>query len=254
MAENEGVHRRDVLKGLGLSGAAAGIAATTVPQPAEAAPEQAAAQPPAAHAAAHSAAAPRSDATADTFRFFTPQEAAVVVALVDTLIPKDDVGPGGVEAGVPIFIDREMLGAYGRGARMYLDGPFGEGTPQQGYQLPLPPAELYRVGLADLDAWCVKTQGKTFDQLSSADRVTALKAVEAGKAEFAQVPPRVFFSFLLNNTMEGYFSDPIYGGNRNAAVWKMIGFPGAIGMYADDIEAYRNKRYDVAPKSIQDLS
>jgi len=252
MADNEGVHRRDVLKGLGLGGAAAGIAATTVAatavaQPAEAASEQGG-QP---HAHAHSA--PRSDAT-DTFRFFTPQEAAVVVALVDTLIPKDDVGPGGVEAGVPIFIDREMLGAYGRGARMYLDGPFGEGTPQQGYQLPLPPAELYRVGLADLDAWCVKTQGKTFDQLSSADRVTALKAVEAGKAEFAQVPPRVFFSFLLNNTMEGYFSDPMYGGNRNAAVWKMIGFPGAIGMYGDDIEAYRNKRYDVAPKSIQDLS
>ena len=257
MSDNEGVHRRDVLKGLGLSGAAGiaatTVAATTVPQPAEAAAEQAAAQP---HA--HAPAAPRSDASrsdaADTFRFFTPQEAAVVVALVDTLIPKDDVGPGGVEAGVPIFIDREMLGAYGRGARMYLDGPFGEGTPQQGYQLPLPPAELYRVGLADLDAWCVKTQGKTFDQLSSADRVTALKAVEAGKAEFAQVPPRVFFSFLLNNTMEGYFSDPMYGGNRNAAVWKMIGFPGAIGMYADDIEPYRNKRYDVAPKSIQDLS
>src|SRR5262245_35314535 len=101
MSDNEGVDRRDVLKGLGLTGAAAGIAATTVaattvPQPAEAA-EQAAGQPH-AHAAPRSDAS-RSDATADTFRFFTPQEAAVVVALVDTLIPKDDVGPGGVEAG-----------------------------------------------------------------------------------------------------------------------------------------------------------
>jgi gluconate 2-dehydrogenase subunit 3-like protein len=250
MPDNEGVHRRDVLKGLGLTGAAAGIVATTVPQPAEAAPEQAAGQP---HAHAH--AAPRSDAAADTFRFFTPQEAAVVVALVDTLIPKDDVGPGGVEVGVPIFIDRQMVSPYGRGARMYLDGPFGEGTPQQGYQLPLPPADLYRVGIADLNAWCVKTRGgKTFDQLSVADRTAALKEVEAGKAEFAQVPARSFFSILVNNTMEGYFADPIYGGNRNAAVWKMIGFPGAIGMYADDIEKYRNKPYVVAPKSIQDLS
>jgi gluconate 2-dehydrogenase gamma chain len=254
MADNEGVRRRDVLKGLGVTGAAAGIAATTVPPAVAEGPAPPAAQPlPAGQPPAH-AAPPHSEA-ADTFRFFTPPEAAAIVALVDTLIPKDDVGPGGVEVGVPVFIDRQMVSPYGRGARMYLDGPFGEGTPQQGYQLPLAPAELYRVGLADLDAWCRKTRGgKTFDQLPVADRTAALKDVEAGKAEFAQVPARAFFSILLNNTMEGYFADPIHGGNRNAAVWKMIGFPGAIGMYADDIEKYRNKRYDVAPKSIQDLS
>ena len=250
MPDNEGVRRRDVLKGLGVTGAAAGIVATTVPPGVKEAAAQPAAQP---HA--HTPAPARTGEGADTFRFFTAPEAAAIVALVDTLIPKDDVGPGGVEVGVPIFIDREMLGAYGRGARMYLDGPFAEGTPQQGYQLPLPPAELYRVGIADLNAWCARTRGgKTFDQLAVADRVTALKAVEAGQAEFAQVPPRAFFSILLNNTMEGYFADPIHGGNRNAAVWKMIGFPGAIGMYAEDIEKYRNKRYDVAPKSIRDLS
>jgi gluconate 2-dehydrogenase gamma chain len=197
----------------------------------------------------------RDGQAADTFGFFTPLEAAVVVALVDTLIPKDEVGPGGVEVGVPIFIDRELAAAYGRGVRMYLDGPFGQGTPQHGYQLPLPPADLYRVGIANLNAWCMKTLGgKTFDQLAFADRITALKTIEAGKVEFAQVPARVFFSVLLQNTMEGYFADPLYGGNRNCAVWKMIGFPGAIGMYGELIEKYRNKRYDVEPKSIQDLS
>jgi hypothetical protein len=89
--------------------------------------------------------APEKSEGTEAFRFFTPPEAAVIVALVDTLIPKDEVGPGGVEVGVPIFIDRELDGAYGRGARMYLNGPFAEGTPQQGYQLPLPPAELYRL-------------------------------------------------------------------------------------------------------------
>jgi gluconate 2-dehydrogenase gamma chain len=121
--------------------------------------------------------------------------------------------------------------------------------------LPLPPADLYRVGIADLNAWCVKTRdGKRFDQLSVADRAIALKALEAGQAEFTQIPARAFFSILLQNTMEGYFADPIYGGNRNNAVWAMIGFPGAIGMYDDDIEKYRNKQYVVAPKSIQDLS
>jgi gluconate 2-dehydrogenase gamma chain len=239
MAEN-GVRRRDVLKGLGVTGTVAGIAATMVGVN-EAQPH--------AHAAA------RTGGTADVFRFFTPPEAMVVVALVDTLIPKDDVGPGGVEAGVPVFIDRELASAYGRGARMYLDGPFAEGTAEQGYQLPLPPADLYRVGIADLNAWCAKTRGgKTFDQLSVADRTVALEAVEAGQAEFAQVPARTFFSVLLQNTMEGYFADPMYGGNRDNEVWKMIGFPGAVGMYADLIEEYRNRQYDVAPKSIQDLS
>jgi gluconate 2-dehydrogenase gamma chain len=249
MADDQGVRRRDVLKGLGVTGAVAGIVTTTAPGAVEEAGAQAAAQP---HAHAHPVAR---DSQAAEFRFFTPQEAAIVVALVDTLIPKDDVGPGGVEAGVPIFIDRELAGSYGRGARMYLDGPFVQGTPQQGYQLPLTLAELYRIGLADLNAWCVKTRGgKTFDQLSSADRIAALKAIEAGQAEFAQIPARTFFTLLLQNTMEGYFADPMYGGNRNSAVWKMIGFPGAIGMYGEVIEEYRNTPYKVEPKSIRDLS
>jgi len=245
MAHNDGVRRRDVLKGLGVTGAAAGIAAAPAVQEAQA---QSTEQP-------HAHAAPRNGEAAESFRFFTAPEAAVVIALVDTLIPKDDIGPGGVEVGVPIFIDRELAGAYGRGARMYLNGPFAQGTPQQGYQLPLPPADLYRVGIADLNAWCVKTRGgKTFDQLSVADRTAALKVIEAGQAEFAQVPAGVFFRAVLNNTMEGYFADPMYGGNRNSAVWQMIGFPGAVGMYSESIEQYRNKPYVVAPKSIQDLS
>jgi gluconate 2-dehydrogenase gamma chain len=249
MADDE-VHRRDVLKGLGVTGAVARMVATA--SPVQEAAAQTAAQP---HAHEHPQPAPRAGQSADGYRFFTPAEAAIVVALVDTLIPKDEVGPGGVEAGVPIFIDRELAGAYGRGARMYLDGPFRQGTPQQGYQLPLPFADLYRIGIADLTAWCAKTHGgKTFDQLSAADRITALKTIEAGQAEFAQIPARTFFGVLLQNTMEGYFADPMYGGNRNSAVWKMIGFPGAIGMYVDVIEEYRNKHYEVEPKSIQDLS
>ena len=108
MADDEGVRRRDVLKGLGVTGAVAGLVATTAPP----AVQEAKAQP----AAPHVHAVTRDGQAVDTFRFFTPLESAVVVALVD----------------------RELAGAYGRGARMYLDGPFGQGTPQQGYQLPLP--------------------------------------------------------------------------------------------------------------------
>jgi gluconate 2-dehydrogenase gamma chain len=248
VTQDEGVRRRDFLKGIGVSGAAGLAASTTCPTAAQ---DSATAEQRPWHV--HDS--PARTARTEPPRFFTSIEAAVVVALVDTMIPKDEVGPGGVEVGVPTFIDRELAGAFGRGARMYLQGPFAEGSPQQGYQLPLTPAELYRVGIADLNAWCAKVHGgKTFDRLSAAERTAALQSVEQGKAEFAQVPPRLFFNMLLQNTMEGYFGDPLYGGNRDKAVWKMIGFPGAIAMYFDDIEAYRNKKYDVEPKSIQDLS
>jgi len=136
----------------------------------------------------------------------------VIAALVDTLIPKDDVGPGGVEVGVPIFIrSTNWPVPMAAAARMFLNGPFGEGTPQQGYQLPLPPADLYRVGIADLNAWCAKTtRGRERHSTSfhnCRSRTAALKALEAGQAEFAQIPSRTFFSILLQNTMEGYFAD-----------------------------------------------
>ena len=55
--------------------------------------------------------------------------------------------------------------------------------------------------------------------------------------------------------MEGFFSDPIYGGNRNKASWRMIGFPGLPAIYADKVEQYRDKRYPLTePQSIADFS
>jgi gluconate 2-dehydrogenase gamma chain len=234
------LHRRDLLKSIGAAGAAAGVLGGPATA-AETAP----------HAHHHPAATPATE----PLRWLTTSEAATLEAMVDTLIPKDAVGPGGVEAGIVAFIDRELAAGFGRGARMYLQGPFAEGAPEQGYQLPLTPAELYRVGLADLEAWVAASRGgRSFDRLTPEERSAALKEVEAGKAEFANVPSRVFFELLLTNTMEGYFGDPMYGGNRDKSVWRMIGFPGVASMYADLIETYRNKPYVVEPQSIADLT
>ena len=67
-------------------------------------------------------------------------------AAVETLIPPDPTGPSGLEAGCATYMDRQMAGAFGRGAKLYLQGPFGQNpTPQQGYQLPLTPSELIRI-------------------------------------------------------------------------------------------------------------
>jgi gluconate 2-dehydrogenase gamma chain len=187
--------------------------------------------------------------------FFSSAEVAFVVAAVDVFIPKDDVGPGGVESGCVTYIDRQLAGGWGRGARLYLQGPFPDAKPEQGYQLPLTPAELYRVGIADINAWCRANRGgKTFDQLAAADRDAVLKDLLAGKIALAQVPAGAVVNLMLNNAIEGYFADPIHGGNRDKAAWKMIGFPGAGGVFVSEIEEYRNKPFPVDPQSIADLS
>ena len=191
----------------------------------------------------------------EPFVTLTAPEAAFIVAAVDTLIPADELSPSGSDCGVATFIDRQLAGAYGSGARLYRDGPFPKGKPELGYQLPLAPRDYFAAGIAATNAWTRKTyDGKDFDRLAAADRVAALKAMEAGKAEFANFDARAFFGQLLSITMAGFFADPIYGGNRDKVSWKLIGFPGLPATYADKIDEYRNKRYAAEPQSIADFS
>src|ERR1700689_5789690 len=184
----------------------------------------------------------------------TATEHAFFVAAADTLIPADDLSPAGPQCGVATFIDRQLAGAYGGGARLYRDGPFTKAKPELGYQLPLNPREFFRAGIAAANEWSRKTYGHDFDRLDPDKRIEALKAMEEGKAEFANFSSRAFFARLLAMTMEGFFGDPIYGGNRNKASWKMLGFPGLPATYAHLIDEFRDKRYVTEPKSIADFS
>ncbi len=237
--------RRDFLRAVGVAGVA--TAASALP-----------AEAPRAETAKMEMPKPAATAAGDTpnagLVFFNPDEAAAVTAMVDTLIPADAVGPGGVEAGVVTFIDRQLGGAFGGGARLYLEGPFEEGLPTQGYQLRYTPAELVKIGLADLDAYARAGKGSGFAALPTADRDAILTEMSGGKAEFATVPSRTVFDMLYGMVIEGYFGDPIYGGNAGKSVWKMIGFPGVAGMYTDLIEENRNKPYVADPLSIQDFA
>ena len=184
----------------------------------------------------------------------TETEHAFVVAAADTLIPADHLSPSGSQCGVATFIDRQLAGAYGNGARLYRDGPFHKAKPELGYQLPLNPREFFRAGIAAANEWLRKTHGKDFDRLPPADREAALKAMESGKAEFSGFSSRAFFNALLEISMEGFFADPIYGGNRNLAAWKMVGYPGLPATYREDIKKYFGKKYDKPPQSIADFS
>jgi gluconate 2-dehydrogenase gamma chain len=163
------------------------------------------------------------------YSYFTKPEIAFIEAALARLIPNDPVGPGAVEANVPFFIDRQLSGPFGRGDHYFLGGPWPKGAPEQGYQSRFTPAELYRAAIAAIDQYVAAGfDGGTFALLSAADQDKLLKGLESGSVNLDQgVNAKSFFSMLLQNTKEGYFSDPIYGGNKDMSAWKMIGFPGA---------------------------
>lgn len=201
--------------------------------------------------------APTPAASADeptpVYQFLNGDEAAFFEAAVDTFIPADEFGPGAFELGVVTFIDQQLNSGYGRGDRMYLQGPFIEGTPEQGYQLRMTPSELVRNGILDLNAQLRAKYKKTFDALAENERIAVLTQLEQREIDLATVPTAVFFSLVFDLTVQGYFADPLYGGNKGKATWKMIGFPGIGAMYADKIETYRNRKYMSEPLSIRDL-
>ena len=184
----------------------------------------------------------------------TASEAAFFSAAADTMIPADEHSPSGSACGVVIFVDRQLAGAWGGGAKMYRQGPFAKGTPTQGYQLPLTPREFFAAGVVATNAWSRKTYGKDFDRLAPKEREAALKELESGKAALGEFNGKQFFEALLTITMEGFFADPIYGGNRNKAGWRMVGYPGLPAVYSTLIDEYRTKRYVVEPQSIADFS
>jgi gluconate 2-dehydrogenase gamma chain len=232
------IPRRKFLMGAGLAGTA--VASGLTP-----------ANPAAAQTAANATpAAPQPE----PLLTLTETEHAFVAAATDTLIPADELSPSGSECGVATFIDRQLAGAYGAGARLYREGPFAKAKPEFGYQLPLNPREFFRAGITAANEWSRKIYGKDFDRLSGADREMALKAMEAGKAEFSGFSSRAFFEALLQIAMEGFFADPIYGGNRDMAAWKMVGYPGLPATYREDIKKYLGKKYDKPPRSIADFS
>ncbi|GGF77388.1 hypothetical protein GCM10007301_41700 [Azorhizobium oxalatiphilum] len=183
--------------------------------------------------------------------YFTPEESRAVEAIVERLIPGDDLGPSGKDAGCAVFIDRQMAGPYGGAERLYMRPPFvNNASPLFGPQSQLTPAQQYRVALKALDAYCKANHGgKGFANLPGEDRDKVLAAMEKGEPNFEGFGSRPFFNLVLQNTMEGFFADPIYGGNRDMAGWKLIGFPGARYDYRDFIDTV-TEPYTLPPVSL----
>lgn len=150
------------------------------------------------------------------------------------------------------FIDSQLAGSFGKAETWYMKGPWADGTKQQGYQSRLAPAAMYRAAIADIDAHCRSTYtGKTFAAIAPADQDQVLHGLEKGDIKLPglaadETSAKDFFDFLWKNTKEGFLSDPMYGGNRNFAGWRLIGFPGPRYSYLTEITAY-GKPYALPP-------
>jgi gluconate 2-dehydrogenase gamma chain len=182
--------------------------------------------------------------------FFSGAEWAFLNAACERLIPRDDSGPGALDAGVPEFIDRHMQTPYAAGDIWYMQGPFVEAAPEFGYQGRLPVRDILRVGIKAIDAHCQSTLGgKTFSEAEQSQQETLLSAAETGELELENISAKEFFNQLLAETRMGYFCDPIHGGNKNMAGWKMVGYPGARADYSDWVEV-RDRPYPLPPVDI----
>jgi gluconate 2-dehydrogenase gamma chain len=140
--------------------------------------------------------------------FFNAQDAATVAAMAERLMPGAPGKPGAREAGVLNYIDLALSGAY---ADLQ---------------------EFYRRGLAQLDAHCRKTYNEPFVRLDGGKQDEAIAALEQGKAaDFTWPTAQAFFETVRTHTIEGLFADPVYGGNKDFAGWRLVGFPGGQAVY-----------------------
>src|ERR1700684_2287946 len=204
-------------------GAATVVPATSLLSPA--APAGAAANPPTA------------DPAHPPYLFFNAAEVLFIEAACERLIPADESGAGALGAGVPNYLDKQLGGAWGAGERLYRSGPWAPATPQQGSQLPFTPAELFRNCLRAIDRQLGEAN-TSFHEMSPDLQDAYLKSLESGGHDLDGVPSAIFFDMLLAMSIEGFFADPAYGGNKDMVAWRMIGFPGAYADYYEAIDKH----------------
>jgi gluconate 2-dehydrogenase gamma chain len=181
--------------------------------------------------------------------FFTSTEKLFLRSAVDRLIPADE-WPSASQLNVVEYIDLQMTGPWGKGELSYRNGPFHQGTPSQGYQLEYTPAEVFRRSIAAITRhW--DGEGKAFHRLPAAQQDAYLTTLQTKQIDLNGVPSTIFFGLLWKHTVEGFFADPIYGGNKDKTAWKMIGFPGAYTDFFDLVDQH-NVKFEGQPLGIGD--
>lgn len=181
--------------------------------------------------------------------FLNGDEWDFVMAACARLIPSEGDGPGAIECRVPVFIDRQLAGSFGKGSDWYMVGPYApDADPAQGFQSPLAPADIYRAAIPAFNEWCKSTHGAVFASLAADKQDAALTALQKGEVGL-KPELRDFFTFLLANVKEGYFADPSHGGNYKMQSWVYIGFPGARGAFPEWV-GRPNAKYPLGPVAL----
>jgi gluconate 2-dehydrogenase gamma chain len=177
--------------------------------------------------------------------FFNDEEARAVEAVAERIIPGSDQDPGATEAGVVYYIDRALAGVS---ADLQV---------------------VYRLGLRALEELCEEQYNRPFVELDAEEQDVLLRRLlgpEEGEArpglmfgpddQFADISLGLvsrLFTIIREHTVEGYFCDPVYGGNRGAVGWKLVGFPGAHWGYTAEQMAPGFDGRTIPIKTLSDL-
>jgi gluconate 2-dehydrogenase gamma chain len=178
------------------------------------------------------AAAPVAEAAPPRIRFFTTAEFKLVTEMAEVIWPTDDLGPGARQAGVAWYIDGQLAGPWGYGDTWYMQGPFIQPADSgHGWQSPMVPRDVYRASLPSVDNYARNTYGDWFANLPAATQNQVMTDLSTGKVSLALGGQTTFagtdfFTMFRQNVLEGMLADPMYGGNKNMAGWRWVGFPG----------------------------
>jgi gluconate 2-dehydrogenase gamma chain len=168
--------------------------------------------------------------------YFTDFQAITVEVIAERIIPANGSDAGATEAGVVYYIDRSITGFSSNLQR------------------------IYRLGLRELERYCDQRYSTQFHELDAERQDEIIRHLlgpeileptsppdggtfpdlvndqtrEDGHKHFGYSTATInedllhrLFAVIREHTVEGYFCDPIYGGNRNTVGWKLVGFPGA---------------------------
>ena len=128
-----------------------------------------------------------------------------------------------------------------------MTGPFQQGTKQQGRNRRSRRRSIIaRRWPRSITACRDKFGGKAFADLADEQKDEVIKGLEDGTLKLDGTDSQDFFKLILNDTQNGFFADPIYGGNKDMASWKMIGFPGAHYDYRDWVDRHNERVHAAA--------
>ncbi|MBD2870634.1 gluconate 2-dehydrogenase subunit 3 family protein [Paenibacillus arenilitoris] len=181
--------------------------------------------------------------------FFNQEQFRIVESATERIFPEDENNPGAKSLGVAFFIDHQLAGEWGFNGRDYMSPPFYTGEKEQGYQGRLKRREIFEIGLREMDNFSMTRYEKSFVELTGEQQDEVLKAFESDEVKLTTISAGGFFKMLRSGTLEGAYSDPLYGGNLDMNGWRMRGYPGNQMSFTAIID---KEFTEIEPASLQD--